>query len=380
MRVVVSADLPLDAQAYLLERDGAAFRTFMCEEMSLLEYDITRCWREGQATKIRLNSKPDVGAWIPGALAQKVPDKLEYFDEITYHPDLLPAAGPFELHIHSKAPFLGDKGKFESRVVIEALGPGRCRHTLEQTIEFKGLWGLGSVAKKLAKKSLEDSFADMPGIMAKWANIRQDLLQTPHGRERLLAGRPKIEGVSWIDEHVTSIKQGAHPHRGRGKPHRHEGGEQAVAHVQQAQQAQPSSGAPRTAKRGRVHGVRVAADGQPLPAVVEGISAAGSRPPSSASYSADRSSSDDVEEDWTTSAPWRAYYQAHGLEPMRRVHTLPPQLVKRMFSGRRPRPVEVEPLGGSSQVAAPGGPAASRGMLRRLKAALARWFGRGRAH
>lgn len=39
------------------------------------------------------------------------------------------------------------QGKFESRVVIEALGPGRCRHTLEQTIEFKGLWGLGSVAK-----------------------------------------------------------------------------------------------------------------------------------------------------------------------------------------------------------------------------------------
>lgn len=32
---------------------------------------------------------------------------------------------------------------------------------------IKGLWGLGAVAKKLAKKSLEDSFADMPGIMSK---------------------------------------------------------------------------------------------------------------------------------------------------------------------------------------------------------------------
>lgn len=40
--------------------------------MSLLEYEITKCWREEAATKIRLNSKPDVGAWIPGALAQKV--------------------------------------------------------------------------------------------------------------------------------------------------------------------------------------------------------------------------------------------------------------------------------------------------------------------
>lgn len=41
-------------------------------QMSLLEYEITKCWREGPTTKIRLNSKPDVGAWIPGALAQKV--------------------------------------------------------------------------------------------------------------------------------------------------------------------------------------------------------------------------------------------------------------------------------------------------------------------
>lgn len=150
---------------------------------------------------------------------EQVPDKLEYFDEVThvpvactsghgtairlaalccttppvaclppraslprrqvtYHPNLLPAPGPFELTIHSEAPFLGDKvnrpgrglwlqvctvgsgqlsyvpvmhvrshpaqlplnmlqsqGKFESRIVIESLGPGRCRHTLEQTIE-----------------------------------------------------------------------------------------------------------------------------------------------------------------------------------------------------------------------------------------------------
>ena len=32
---------------------------------------------------------------------------------------------------------------------------------------FKGLWGLGAVAQKLAKKSLEQSFADMPAIIDK---------------------------------------------------------------------------------------------------------------------------------------------------------------------------------------------------------------------
>lgn len=31
--MTVSAELPLDAHVYLLERDGAAFRSFMCEEV-----------------------------------------------------------------------------------------------------------------------------------------------------------------------------------------------------------------------------------------------------------------------------------------------------------------------------------------------------------
>jgi hypothetical protein len=38
---------------------------------------------------------------------------------------------------------------------------------LEQKIEIKGMWGLGAVAKKLAKKSLQDSFAEMPALLEK---------------------------------------------------------------------------------------------------------------------------------------------------------------------------------------------------------------------
>ncbi len=62
---------------------------------------------------------------------------------------------------------------------------------------------------------------------------------------------------------------------------------------QQQQQAQQTGASGGTG--GRVQVMRVAADGQPLPPVAEGSSAAGSRPPSSASYSADRSGSEDVE-------------------------------------------------------------------------------------
>ncbi|KAL4425865.1 hypothetical protein ABPG75_009881 [Micractinium tetrahymenae] len=206
MRVIVSAELPIDAATYLLERDGAAFRSFIAEEMNLLEYEIETCWREGSATKIKLSSKPDVSSWIPGSLANKIPESLAYYDEVTYRPEELQQP-PYTFSIHSECPALGDKGHFTSRTRIEPAGPDRCRHVLEQTIEFKGLWGLGSVAKKLAKKSLESTFNDMPGIIEKWVRLRQELLQTPHGWERLLAGRPRVEGVAWMDEAVAAIKQ-----------------------------------------------------------------------------------------------------------------------------------------------------------------------------
>ena len=49
------------------------------------------------------------------------------------------AVGPYACRLvppYQPAPHaLSPQGKFESRVVIESLGPGRCRHTLEQTIE-----------------------------------------------------------------------------------------------------------------------------------------------------------------------------------------------------------------------------------------------------
>ena len=108
---------------------------------------IVECWREGQATLIKLSSKPDVSSWVgrcgsgaaagarpggtarqppaavqptgppvcaptwgvqmPDALASKFPD-LEYQDVVRYDPHLL-AQPPYELHVHSVAPFLGDK-------------------------------------------------------------------------------------------------------------------------------------------------------------------------------------------------------------------------------------------------------------------------------
>ena len=46
-----------------------------------------------------------------------------------------------------------------------------------------------------------------PAFACRWVTLRQELLQTPHGRQRLLAGRPKIEGVQWIEEEVAAIRQ-----------------------------------------------------------------------------------------------------------------------------------------------------------------------------
>lgn len=40
-----------------------------------------------------------------------------------------------------------------------------------------------------------------------WKGLREELLRTPHGRERLLAGRPRVQGVEWMEAHAASIKQ-----------------------------------------------------------------------------------------------------------------------------------------------------------------------------
>jgi hypothetical protein len=40
-----------------------------------------------------------------------------------------------------------------------------------------------------------------------------------------------------------------------------------------------------------------------------------------------------LQEDWSQTAPWRAYYSQHGLQPLRREHTLPEPLVRKFIAG-----------------------------------------------
>ncbi|PSC73913.1 serine threonine kinase [Micractinium conductrix] len=453
------------------------------EEMNLLEYEIVECWKEGggaqgpPATKIKLGSKPDVSAWISGPLASKLPEVLEYFDEVTYQPQAL-ASPPYQLLVRSEVPFLGDKGRFESHILIEPVGQGRCRHTLEQTIEFKGLWGLGAVAKKLAKKSLQDTFDDLPGVIDKWLTFRQELLQTPKGRARLLAGRPHVEGVEWIDRQTAAVeghKRGKAQHRhrrhgrqradeaaaGKGRSDASGGGgapKQGTPDVNPAARSpfdEAAAGAPASAppsppatatepavsgeeraggaggcggaggaeefedaSEAHLHGEQslggtvwfspatslaptastegtqpdaaAAAAVEPAAAVAgneavppaapaaqaeerrgakgsEGGGSGGSVGGASESgYSAGSSEgSEEVEEHWGKTAPWRAYYQQHGVTPTRASHLLPDVLVERVIDLSGRRPVTVKKMGdGKGQQA--GGAPAGRGRMRRM--------------
>ena len=54
--------------------------------------------------------------------------------------------------------------------------------------------------------------------LPRWLTFRQELLQTPKGRARLLAGRPHVEGVEWIDRQTAAVeghKRGKAQHRHR---------------------------------------------------------------------------------------------------------------------------------------------------------------------
>lgn len=58
----------------------------------------------------------------------------------------------------------------------------------------------------------------------RWVRVREELLLTPHGRERLLAGRPKIQGVPWIDEYVAALQQASEKLPGDSQIGQFEGG------------------------------------------------------------------------------------------------------------------------------------------------------------
>ena len=90
---------------------------------------------------------------------------------------------------------------------------------------------------------------------ARWATLRAELLATPHGRERLLAGRPRIHGVPWIEEQAAAIREG--PGRRQSPHHRgHEKRRHAkAAPSQQGPQVEVAAAAGPTAAVPPEHGV-----------------------------------------------------------------------------------------------------------------------------
>lgn len=59
----------------------------------------------------------------------------------------------------------------------------------------------------LTRGSLCPALTTSQTAPSRWMRLREELLQTPHGRERLLAGRPRVEGVEWMEEHADAVRQ-----------------------------------------------------------------------------------------------------------------------------------------------------------------------------
>ncbi len=95
---------------------------------------VARCMRAGGLPKlavVQIKNRCMLLYAVPAkpwvALSQH-PSPLALPWQVTYRPDLLPAAGPFELHIRSQAPFLGDK-------------VGGAVHSLERCVLYCGYPG-----------------------------------------------------------------------------------------------------------------------------------------------------------------------------------------------------------------------------------------------
>ncbi|KFM22920.1 hypothetical protein F751_6429 [Auxenochlorella protothecoides] len=196
---VVSADLPLNAERYILERDSKAFRDLLSRTLKIGTMEFVEAWTSPEGSQVvRLVTSPDFGAWVPKALQSQASfQKLEFHDIIEYAPSDL-ARPPYSLSVCTESPMLGHKLDIRLRLTVAPTGPDACRQTLEGRIRV-GIFGLGRIVEGIVKDQLAATYRRLPSIVGAWCTYRQKCLAAGEGW-RLLAGRPQVGmGVPWME-------------------------------------------------------------------------------------------------------------------------------------------------------------------------------------
>ncbi|KAL6771230.1 hypothetical protein ACKKBF_B34465 [Auxenochlorella protothecoides x Auxenochlorella symbiontica] len=196
---IVSADLPLNAERYMLERDSKAFRDLLSRTLKIGTMEFVEAWTSPEGSQVvRLVTSPDFGAWVPKALQSQASfQKLEFHDIIEYAPSDL-ARPPYSLSVSTESPMLGHKLDIRLRLTVAPTSPDACRQTLEGRIRV-GIFGLGRIVEGIVKDQLAATYRRLPSIVGAWCTYRQKCLAAGEGW-RLLAGRPQVGmGVPWME-------------------------------------------------------------------------------------------------------------------------------------------------------------------------------------
>lgn len=228
-----SGVLDISANRYFIERDGEAFREFFASTLKLghLLFDdvfddtgagIGRTMSDSTATTsskapaarrrtVRLITRPDLSAWVPQAVRNKVghASEIEFHDDILYEVESIEKP-PYGLTISTRSPFLGEKRfRLQSRMEITPTSDGLgCVHTYKGHIEVH-LLGFGGLVERMVRDSIQSTYRKLPGLIQKWNAKREKILEEHGGDSKtLLQGRPSgIDcGVSWIREYESKEK------------------------------------------------------------------------------------------------------------------------------------------------------------------------------
>eukprot|EP00899_Mesostigma_viride_P011967 jgi/Mesvir1/20771/Mv07889-RA.1 len=175
-----------------------------CEMMKISCMEEIKTEMVGEHRVVHLKTVPHVD--VPKALLKLLgTTEFALIDILTYPSEAQEQEGPpYVIEFESHPPVMSSRITIKGTVTISVIDEKRCRQTQAGTIDVR-IMGFGGMIQKTTSHNMQETYRQLPGVVAQWVSIRETAKQAVETRDDGTQMGQSMMRINGVPMQVTSV-------------------------------------------------------------------------------------------------------------------------------------------------------------------------------